>query len=349
MKEYVITGGAGFIGSNLADYYLSRGHRVVLVDNFSRYGSAANAEWLTRSHGELLTVCRIDVCNNESSALARVVERADAVFHFAAQVAVTSAVACPRADLEANILGTFNVLEAVRQTGGKAAVLYSSTNKVYGKMADIETREAALRYVSVNCPGGIGEDRPLDFHSPYGCSKGAADQYVLDYARTYGLTTVVFRQSCIYGPRQFGIEDQGWIAWFAIRALQGLPMTVYGDGKQVRDALYVEDLVAAYDAAVNSLDRISGEVYNIGGGPGNTLSLLELLLLLEAELGSAPEHSFEDWRTGDQRIFVSDIGKAQRDFGWAPKVSVQEGVSRLIAWLTKNKHLFSTTRSAAIA
>lgn len=348
MSKYVITGGAGFIGSNLADHYLRLGNRVAIFDNFSRFGAKANVMWLKQRHGDLLTVCTGDV-REKQSGLVSIVERADVVFHLAAQVAVTTSIADPRLDLEVNIVGTFNVLEAVRQAGGGPALIYSSTNKVYGRMSDLDTRELEMRYVYAGGRRGIDETRSLDFHSPYGCSKGAGEQYVLDYARTYGLKTVVFRQSCIYGPRQFGVEDQGWIAWFAIRALQGYPVTVYGDGKQVRDALFIDDLVAAFDAAARRLTKTSGEVYNIGGGPENTLSLLELLSILEQELAMRPFYTFDKWRTGDQLVFVTDIRKAHRDLGWQPKVGVSEGVSRLVAWLRTNRSLFAGVQQAAMA
>jgi CDP-paratose 2-epimerase len=340
MYDYVITGGAGFIGSNLATYYLDSGYRVALFDNFSRQGAAVNAGWLKQKFGDLVTVYEGDV-RDPGVEFSRVIEGATAVFHLAGQVAVTTSVTDPQTDFAINALGTFKVLEVVRHAGGGAAVLYSSTNKVYGSMSRIETVQQERRYEYAAAGSGISEEQPLDFHSPYGCSKGAGDQYVRDYARTYGLKTVVFRQSCIYGPRQFGIEDQGWVAWFAIRALQGLPITIYGDGKQVRDVLFVEDLVAAYDAAVNSIDKTSGQVFNIGGGPGNTLSLLELIEMLEAHLGRAIPYEFESRRIGDQFVYVSDIRKAREEFGWIPKVTVSEGVSRLVTWLQDNEHLFA--------
>ncbi len=338
--SYLITGGAGFIGTNLAAHYLTQGKRVTILDNFSRSGTEDNLRWLQKTFGDRLAVVRADIRTDEG-ALQRAVAGAEVVFHFAAQVAVTCSVTDPREDFEINALGTFNVMEAVRNSKSRPIVLYSSTNKVYGKMADVPVTERGGRHVYTSLAEGVGEDRPLEFYSPYGCSKGTGDQYVLDYARIYGLRTVVFRQSCIYGPHQFGIEDQGWVAWFAIRAMQDLPVTIYGDGKQVRDVLCIPDLNAAYDAAIRNIDRISGQAYNIGGGPRNTLSLLELIGLLEQRFGRKMSYDFSDWRPGDQLVFVSDIRKAKRDFGWEPKVGTTEGVGLLTDWLAQNQDLFS--------
>lgn len=348
MAHCVITGGAGFIGSNLADYYLSKNRRVVILDNFSRPGSEKNLDWLKSRHGGRLKVIRADVRRPGGKLLAAL-SGADALFHLAAQVAVTTSVTDPRTDFEINALGTFNVLEAARQSVSKPVVVYSSTNKVYGKMADLGIVERNGRYAYEHNDHGISEQRPLDPYSPYGCSKCAGDQYVLDYARIYGLRTVVFRQSCIYGPRQFGMEDQGWLAWFSIRAFERQPVTIYGDGKQVRDALYVEDLVEAYDAAVRHIDTTAGRAYNIGGGPANTLSLLELVEMLDRYIGGRLKFSFEDWRPGDQPIFVSDIARAAADFGWRPRTGVQQGVRRLVDWIQANRGLFAPARPAVAA
>jgi CDP-paratose 2-epimerase len=273
--------------------------------------------------------------------LGEAVEQADVVFHFAAQVAVTLSVTDPRLDFETNALGTFNLLEAVRQSARRPIVLYSSTNKVYGKMAEVPIEQRTGRYAYVDLAQGVSETQPLDFYSPYGCSKGTGDQYVIDYGRIYGLRTVVFRQSCIYGPRQFGMEDQGWVAWFSIQALRGRPVTIYGDGRQVRDVLYMTDLTAAFEAAVKQIDRTAGRAYNIGGGPDKTLSLLELLDMLERRFGRRPSYSFSDWRPGDQLVYVSDIRKAGAEFGWRPTVSPEHGVDKLIDWLQANRHLFT--------
>jgi CDP-paratose 2-epimerase len=338
--HYMITGGAGFIGTNLADYYLSSNKRVAIFDNFSRIGTEENIRWLQRRHGKRLTVLKGDI-RTDAVDLFKLVESVEVVFHLAAQVAVTTSVAKPREDFEVNALGTFNVLEAVRLSSSKPIVVYSSTNKVYGKMVDVEVIEKGGRYAYARLDRGISEARPIDLYSPYGCSKGIGDQYVIDYARIYDLKTVVFRQSCIYGPHQFGMEDQGWVAWFAIRALQHLPVTIYGDGKQVRDVLYVDDLIAAYDAAVVNISKTDGQAYNIGGGPASTLSLMELIDLLEHECGYRLDHTFAQWRPGDQLVFVNDIQKSTTDFGWKPAVSPRIGIARLVNWLRQNQHLFT--------
>ena len=348
MRHYLITGGAGFIGSNVADYYLSNGGRVTILDNFSRPGSERNLAWLKSRHRDRLQVVRTDV-RAISRELVESAASADVVFHLAAQVAVTTSVTDPRHDFETNALGTFNVLEAVRHAPSKPIVIYSSTNKVYGKLADLGIAERNGRYEYQSLKSGLDESRPLDPYSPYGCSKCAGDQYVLDYARIYGLKTIVFRQSCIYGPRQFGMEDQGWVAWFAIRALQQKPVTIYGNGKQVRDVLYVEDLVAAYDAALRHIDTTAGRAYNIGGGPPNTLSLLELVAMLKWKFGRELNCSFENWRPGDQPVFINNIARAKAHFGWQPRIGVETGVGRLIEWITSNRHLFETEQQAAYA
>ena len=340
MTNYLITGGAGFIGSNVADHYLAAGHGVTIYDNFSRSGSEVNLRWLQERYQGGLTVIRGDLRQTDVR-LTEAVEHADVVFHFAAQVAVTLSVTDPRHDFETNALGTFNLLEAVRLSKRRPIVLYSSTNKVYGKMADVPIEQRIGRYAYADLPHGVSEAQPLDFYSPYGCSKGTGDQYVIDYGRIYGLRTVVFRQSCIYGPRQFGMEDQGWVAWFAIQALRGLPVTIYGDGRQVRDVLYMTDLAAAYDAAIERIDRTAGRAYNIGGGPDYTLSLLELLDMLEGRFGRRPTYTFSDWRPGDQLVYVSDIRRAEADFGWRPRIDPATGVGSLIDWLQANRQLFT--------
>jgi CDP-paratose 2-epimerase len=340
-ERYVITGGAGFIGTNVADHHLQAGAHVTLIDNLSRPGSESNVEWLTSRHPRVSFV-RGDVRRLDAAARAAI-DAADVVYHFAAQVAVTTSVTDPVTDFEINACGTFNVLEAVRQSPSRPALVYSSTNKVYGKLDDLDVTERSLRCELVDLPCGVPETRPLDFYSPYGCSKGAGDQYVRDYARMYGLDTIVFRQSCIYGPHQFGIEDQGWVAWFAIRAAQQRPVTIFGSGRQVRDVLYVGDLIAAYDAALANIETTRGQVYNIGGGPANTLSLLELVDMLEATHAAPMDVRFDDWRPGDQAVYISDIRKAAADFGWTPQVQPRDGVRHLVAWLE------SETRAAAPA
>ena len=335
----IITGGAGFIGSNAASRYMQQGHRVVIVDNLSREGVQKNLEWL-RSQGSLQFL-EIDI--RDGGEIARLFhEHRDAgqVLHLAAQVAVTTSVTSPREDFEVNALGTFNILEGMRQAGMTAPLLYASTNKVYGEMIDIGAVENNGRYAYGSLPFGVAEERNLDFHSPYGCSKGAADQYVIDYHRIYGLRTIVFRQSCIYGYRQFGAEDQGWVAWFMIASQLGRPITVYGDGKQVRDILFIDDLLDAYDAAFAAGDSAVGRVYNIGGGPKHVLSLLELLTYIEKRQHRKVPYDFAGWRPGDQKVFVSDIRRAQAELGWAPKIGCAEGLDLLYDWVSQNQSLF---------
>ncbi|MFP4343842.1 MAG: GDP-mannose 4,6-dehydratase [Anaerolineales bacterium] len=338
--HYLVTGGVGFIGSNYAHRLLSRGESVTLYDNFSRGGAELNLAWLHSEFGpDAFTCIRGDV--RDAAGVAAAAGGADVIVHLASQVAVTTSVIDPRQDFESNALGTFNVLEAARISERRPRVLYASTNKVYGGMEEVGVVEEESRYRYRDFPHGISEGQPLDFHSPYGCSKGAGDQYVHDYARIYDLPTVVFRQSCIYGPRQFGVEDQGWVAWFIIAALLGRPITVYGDGKQVRDVLYVEDLLDAYDAAVARIDRVAGSVYNVGGGPEKTLSIWrEFGPLLEELLGRELPVRRGDWRPGDQRIYISDIRKAERELGWSPQVGVREGVRRLHEWVAAHRELF---------
>jgi CDP-paratose 2-epimerase len=263
------------------------------------------------------------------------------VLHLAGQTAVTTSVLNPRSDFQDNALGTFNVLEAARHAEPSPVVLYASTNKVYGEMTETEVVEEETHYAYADRPHGVSEAQPLDFHSPYGCSKGAGDQYVRDYARIYDVPTVVLRQSCIYGPRQMGVEDQGWVAWFVIAAVQEEPITIYGDGKQVRDVLYIDDLLNVYDAAVEQIEDVKGEVYNVGGGPEHTMSIwAEFRPLLEDLVGRSIPVTYDDWRPGDQRIFVSDIRKAEDELGWHPHVGVREGLRRLHAWVVANRDLF---------
>lgn len=338
--KIIITGGAGFIGSNAAARYLERGDQVIVVDNLSREGSNENLAWL-RAQGPVDFV-RLDIRDAQGVAdLMRSHSDVQQILHLAAQVAVTTSVTSPRHDFEVNALGTFNVLEATRQHAGSAALLYASTNKVYGEMKDVAVVEQEGQYAYEFLEEGIGEEKTLDFHSPYGCSKGAADQYVLDYHRIYALRTTVFRQSCIYGYRQFGIEDQGWVAWFMIASQLGLPITVYGDGKQVRDILFVDDLLDAYDAAFAAGDSISGRAYNIGGGASNALSVLSILRYVERAQNHKLDYHFDEWRPGDQKIYVSDIRRAQADLGWTPRVSFNSGLRALYDWISRNKDLFS--------
>jgi CDP-paratose 2-epimerase len=261
------------------------------------------------------------------------------IYHLAAQVAVTSSITDPKRDLETNILGTFNVLEAARSSSLKPTIVFTSTNKVYGKMEEFKVAESNLRYEFGDSYAAVKECQQLDFFSPYGCSKGSADQYTRDFNRIYGLHTVVFRMSCIYGLRQFGTEDQGWVAHFIISALKNKPITIYGDGKQVRDILYVEDLVRAFALAYEKIDVTEGQVYNIGGGQENTISLLELLMLLEEKIGKKLSVDYTEWRQGDQKIYISDVNKAKRDMGWMPKTGVNEGIQKLFSWAQSNIEL----------
>ena len=339
MSKYLVTGGAGFIGSNYAHRLIARGDSVVVYDNLSRRGTDANLTWLRDTHGHgAFSLVVGDV--RDGPSLARAAAGADVVVHLAGQTAVTTSVADPRSDFETNALGTFNALEAARLNTPHPTLIYSSTNKVYGCMEDACVVERSTRYEYRDLPHGVSEKQPLDFHSPYGCSKGAGDQYVRDYARIYGLPTVVLRQSCIYGPRQMGMEDQGWVAWFMIAALAGRPITIFGDGKQVRDVLYIDDLLDAYDAAVARIDVTAGQVYNVGGGPDLIMSVWsEFRPRLEALLGRDIVVAWGDWRPGDQRIYVSDISRAIRDLGWHPKTSLDDGLCRLFAWVRSNENL----------
>lgn len=339
-KTFLITGGAGFIGSNYVSRLLQRGEKVIVYDILSRNGSRKNVEWLRETYGRDAFQLLIEDIRNEK-IITEAAQDADVIVHLAAQVAVTTSVTHPREDFEINALGTFNALEAARMSKKKPVFIYASTNKVYGGMDDIRVQETSSRYEYTDFPLGISEEIPLDFHSPYGCSKGSGDQYVRDYARIYGLKTVVFRQSCIYGTRQFGVEDQGWVAWFIIAAAAGRKMTIYGDGKQVRDLLFVDDLLDAYDLAVAKIKTVSGKVYNIGGGSANVLSVwAEFQPMLEKLVGHPLKVDTANWRPGDQRIYVSDIRKAAADLGWSPKVGVEEGIQKLYGWVQTNIQLF---------
>lgn len=339
--KWLITGGAGFVGCNTAKRLIERGDQVVIFDNLSRRGASANLGWLSSSGSFQLIQADVRDYGAVEAAI-RDRHDVDVLLHLAAQVAVTTSVRDPRQDFEINALGTLNVCEAIRQSGREIILLNASTNKVYGALEHEVLTEEAQRYMLRNRPDGIAETQPLDFHSPYGCSKGAADQYVRDYGRIYGLPTVCFRQSCIYGRRQFGIEDQGWVAWFLIAALTGKPITVYGDGKQVRDLLFVDDLVECYLAAVERIETTRAQIYNVGGGADNTLSLLELLALIRERYGVQVNYRFEQQRPGDQKIFVSDIGKARRELDWQPHISVLQGIDLLVTWLRQHIALFDS-------
>ncbi len=336
-KYTLITGGAGFVGTNLADRLLSEGKPVMVFDNLSRAGVQNNLYWLKEKHPDLLQIMIADI--RDKVAVKQAVANANTVFHFAAQVAVTSSLVNPFHDFEVNAQGTLNLLEAIRNTDNPPPIVFTSTNKVYGELSDLGMVMNGTRYHPENLhfrKHGISEQRNLDFHSPYGCSKGVADQYIIDYGRTYGLKTVVFRMSCIYGPHQFGTEDQGWVAHFLIQALKDYPITLYGDGKQVRDILFVEDLVDAFVLAQENMDKLTGNAFNMGGGVNNTVSLLELLELIGKLNGKQPDVSFNEWRPGDQKYYVSDFQKFAATTGWKPQVGTAEGVSRLYDWLIQN-------------
>lgn len=340
-KSVLITGGCGFIGTNIAARHIQAGDDVAVADSLVRPGTVFNLEYL-RSLGEVFYV-PLDLRNRSDVFDLIRDHHFDAVYHMAAQVAVTTSIVRPEVDFDTNALGTFNLLEALRRFEPETRLVYASTNKVYGEMpgVPIVLNHKTNRYEYADRQG-IDEGQPLSFATPYGCSKGAADQYVLEYARQYAMNTVVFRQSCIYGPRQFGLEDQGWVAWLTIRAIARKPITIYGDGRQVRDVLYVDDLVDAYDLALDHIGTTRGKAYNIGGGPGNTLSLLELLDILKAD---EPEVKYAIWRSGDQRVFICDVSRAKKDFGWEPRTSPERGTTKLYNWCTAN---MDTLRRAGI-
>jgi CDP-paratose 2-epimerase len=333
----LITGGLGFIGVNTAISLNNDGHNIFILDNISRKGNIDNYNLLEKTMK--FTFFNKDIRNFFSMEDVFKLNKFDSIIHLAGQVAVTTSVYNPREDFEINCLGTFNILECIRFYCPEAILLYSSTNKVYGNFKS-EIKEEELRYSYGNKISGIDENQNLDFHSPYGCSKGSADQYVRDYNRIYGIKTVVLRQSCIYGPNQFGIEDQGWVSWFSIAAFFDKKFTIYGDGKQVRDVLHVYDLIDGYKALINNIDVCSGNIYNIGGGLDNTMSLLELINFIEIKLSKSLLYDYSDWRPGDQKIYISDISKITNDTGWAPKISSKNGVNMMIDWIKDNKELF---------
>ena len=353
-RTALITGGAGFVATNVAHRLLRDGWRVRLFDNLSRAGVTRNLDWLRATHKD--TAGRIEVIVadvRDAGALRQAVTGVSRVFHLAAQVAVTTSLTDPSLDFEVNAGGTLHLLEALRALQTPPTLLFTSTNKVYGHLEDLRLRVVDRRYEPEDAniaARGIDEQRSLAFCSPYGCSKGAADQYVLDYAKSFGLPAVVFRMSCIYGPHQFGTEDQGWVAHFVIRALDKRPLTLYGDGYQVRDVLYVDDLVTAMLHAHEMMPRLSGQAFNIGGGAGRTTSLLELIDSLGQALGARPEYRLEPWRPADQRYYVSDTRKFSMATGWTPTVSVSHGVERLATWLLQQRKESRTpTRAVRIA
>jgi CDP-paratose 2-epimerase len=333
-RPVLITGGCGFIGCNLADRLANDGNNVLVFDNLARSGVRENAQWLKSRHGERVRITIGDI--REPIPVIDAVREARAVLHLAAQVAVTSSIENPLDDFEINARGTLNILEAVRLHNSEAPLVFASTNKVYGRLiGDTQIERSGLRYIPSDpeLVPGIAEAAPLDFYSPYGCSKGAADQYVRDYSRVFGLRAAVMRMSCIYGPRQFGNEDQGWIAHFVLSALRGEPLTIYGNGHQVRDALFVSDAVEAWIAVLRNIDTTRGRVFNLGGGAVNSISLLELIHLIEGLTGHQVQHGFADWRPGDQPWYVTDFSALSSTVGWAPRVGLKEGLVQLQAWL----------------
>ena len=341
MVRILITGGAGFVGCNLANYFLKKGYEVTIYDNLSRKGTEKNLEWLKSNHNIGFEFIKNDIRNFDSVVSA--VKDKDFIFHTAGQVAVTASIKNPREDFEINTLGTFNVLEAARKSNSNPIILFTSTNKVYGNNVNkIPLIEKEMRYdfADPEFRNGIPEDfsTDADEHTPYGSSKYAADVYVRDFFTIYGLKTVIFRMSCIYRTRQFGNEDQGWVAHFTISSFFGKPIVIYGDGKQVRDILFIDDLVRAFELICQNIKKTKGKVYNIGGGAKNTISLIELLDLLET-LGLTPKYTFDNWRPADQKVYISNVKKAA-EFGWTPKISPEEGVKRLLSWIKENKSLF---------
>ncbi|MDB5717848.1 MAG: family NAD(P)-dependent oxidoreductase [Sphingomonas bacterium] len=349
-RPVLVTGGAGFIGCNIADRLAAQGHDVLIYDALARAGVETNLAWLKQRHPDRITSIIADI--RDEDAVRRAAAGAKAVFHMAAQVAVTTSLVDPREDFEINIRGTLNLLDALRERGDGTPLIFASTNKVYGDLSDVDFVLEGDAYR----PGhptiamhGIGEDRPLEFHTPYGCSKGAADQYVLDYARSFGVPTAVIRMSCIYGQRQMGTEDQGWVAHFLIRALEGRPITLYGDGYQVRDILDVSDAVDAYMAAWQQIEAVSGQAFNLGGGPNNAISLRQLLAHIATLIGREVDVSYSDWRAGDQRYFVADTRAAERSLGLGPKTPWRQGVADLARWLADTRGIFLPAFEPALA
>ena len=339
-----ITGGAGFIGCNCAKKFIQDGDEVIIFDNLSRVGTNINLKWL-KGIGKFQFI-KGDIRDYKTlKGFFRSTKNIDAVLHLAAQTAVTTSISNPMDDFEVNASGTLNLLESIRLSDNNPLFIYASTNKVYGCFENLNLKKEKRRYALVDYPNGIAEDFPLDFHSPYGCSKGVADQYVRDYYRVYGARTVVFRQSCIYGPRQFGVEDQGWVAWFIFSALKGHLLTIFGDGLQVRDLLYIDDLVNAFSKVIKHNNSTIGEIYNIGGGPRNQLSLIELVDIIEQKFEMKVNYRFDAWRAGDQRIYLSDTTKCYHDFGWKPEKQVKDGLLDLYKWsnqmVSKIGHIYN--------
>ena len=335
MKRIIIIGGAGFIGINSAYYFIKKGYQVIVLDNLSRKGSTYNLQQLQQKH--TVQFVQVDIRNYETlkETLLQIGE-VDALLLLAGQVAVTTSITNPREDFEINALGTFNVLEALRNNEQSPHVIYASTNKVYGKMDNVAITKLANRYQYNSDNEGIDEAAPIDFYSPYGCSKGTAEQYVHDYARIYNIPTTVLRQSCIYGPHQFGIEDQGWVAWFTIAATLSVPISIFGDGNQVRDVLHVNDLCRLYELILNNKAICNGQIFNIGGGINNTLSLNELVLLLQNALNTTLNITYDNWRAGDQKVYISNINKATTLLQWKPIIGIEQGILDIKNWTVAN-------------
>ncbi len=337
--KILITGGCGFIGSNLASYF-SKTNDITVFDSLARKGSEKNLAYL-KSAVYAKKIRFVKGLITDTVLIAKLVEETDVILHLAAQVAVTSSIAHPRDDFKINLLGTFNLLESVRRSKNKPLIIYSSTNKVYGEIAGSCYQERKARYEDTTHPDGIVEDQPLDFFTPYGCSKGGADSYVRDFGRIYNLPTVVFRKSCIYGARQFGTEDQGWVAHFARKALLGETITIYGNSKQVRDLLYIDDLIRLYELVIENhfknKHKFRGEVFNVGGGAKNAYSLLEIILLLENILKRKVPTRFNMERTGDQKVYISNIEKARKYFNWSPKITIEHGLNKLVWFILSSK------------
>ncbi|MHA1277442.1 MAG: GDP-mannose 4,6-dehydratase [Candidatus Helarchaeota archaeon] len=337
----LITGGLGFIGTNLTNHLLSHTNdEIVVYDNFSRRNVQKNRAWLEKIHrnSSRLKIVKGDVCDYKT--LQKIVKDVERIYHLAGQVAVTSSMIDPIMDFNTNAQGTLNVLEIARHLETDPSLILTSTNKVYGALEKVSLIETENRYDFSNYKQGISEKAMIDPYNPYGCSKYCADAYCRDYYRTYGVRTIVFRMSCIYGLHQFGTEDQGWIAHFIISSVLNRKITIYGDGKQLRDILYIQDLIDAFELALKHITTTKGEVYNMGGGPKNTISLLELIELLEALLNRKISYDCREWRPGDQKVYYSDITKAKKDFNWIPKISKEDGVKKLFEWISNNLVLF---------
>ena len=348
-RKVLITGGAGFIGSNLAERLMSRSDTSVRIfDDLSRRGVKHNLEWLRSLQGsERMEFVKGDVC--DANSVFNAAKDVDEIYHLAAQVAVTTSIDEPRHDFRTNVVGTFNVLEAARRSGRRPFMLFTSTNKVYGALDDVPVEVEGTRYVAKNrCFNGVRESQALDFHSPYGCSKGAADQYVRDYARIYDLPTVVFRMSCVAGPRQFGTEDQGWVAHFLYSVLEEKPINIYGDGFQVRDVLHVYDLLDAIEVAYEAMPRTAGEIYNLGGGAERSISVTEMLQAIARETGMAPAAHYSSVRPGDQPLYISNTAKLTAHTGWAAKRSCKDTLESIHDFWRKNRSLLAAQRSNTV-